>query len=439
MRILMLAQFYPPIAGGIEQHVRTLSIELALRGHDIAVATIRHKGQPEFEIDQGVRVYRIRSSVQRIPWLFSDSERQYPTPLPDPETMLELRRIILKEQPQIVHAHNWLVRSFVLLKSWSKARLIVTLHDYNLTCAKVNYIYNDKACSGPGIAKCSACVTRHYGVVRGMPTVVGNWFMDVVERSVVDMFLAVSQAVVIGNKLADYHLPFCVIPNFIADTPDLAEGDIQSYVEQLPMGDFLLFVGGLWRVKGIDVLLRAYAGLTDAPPLVLIGYPAPDWAQMASQCSNNVFVFKDWPHAAVMAAWGRCAIALIPSIGQDPCPTVAMEAMVMGKPIIATRMGGLTDIVADGKTGTLVSPGDAQALREAIQRLVADPARRERMGKMAQRRVKEFQAQSVVPRIEQAYSDVLALSYPSTRLQNKNGVLHRPMEKVHVVGSNHLQ
>jgi glycosyltransferase involved in cell wall biosynthesis len=411
MRILMLAQFYPPIAGGIEQHVRTLSIELVLRGYDVAVATMRHKGQPEFAIDQGVRVYRIRSSVQRIPWLFSDSERQYPTPLPDPETMLELRRVILKEQPQIVHAHNWLVRSFLPLKTWSKARLIVTLHDYNLTCAKVNYIYDGKACSGAGIVKCPDCVVKHYGLVRGMPTVLGNWAMDIVERSVVDLFLAVSQAVVVGNKLADYHLPFRIIPNFIADDPAIIEEDARAYLEQLPVGDFLLFVGGLWRVKGIDVLLRAYSELTNVPPLVLIGYPAPDWAQMVSECSGNVIVFKDWPHSAVMAAWGRCSLAIIPSIGHDPCPTVAMEAMVMGKPVIATSMGGLIDIVAAGETGLLVPPGDAQALREAIQSLLVDPARREHMGKMAQHRVTEFQAKSVVPRVEQAYHDVLTMPH----------------------------
>ena len=50
MRILMLSQFYPPIIGGTEQHVRNLSIELASRGHEVAVATIRHEDQAKFEI-----------------------------------------------------------------------------------------------------------------------------------------------------------------------------------------------------------------------------------------------------------------------------------------------------------------------------------------------------------------------------------------------------
>src|SRR2546421_7039338 len=130
MRILMLSQFYPPIIGGVEQHVRTLSTELASRGHDVAVVTLWHHGQAPFEIDHGVRVYRIRSLVQRMSWLFSNHERRHSPPVPDPEAMLEMRRVIVSERPQIVHAHNWLVRTFLPLKNWSKARLIVTLHDY---------------------------------------------------------------------------------------------------------------------------------------------------------------------------------------------------------------------------------------------------------------------------------------------------------------------
>jgi glycosyltransferase involved in cell wall biosynthesis len=108
-----------------------------------------------------------------------------------------------------------------------------------------------------------------------------------------------------------------------------------------------------------------------------------------------------------MQAWSRCAIALIPSTCPDACPTVAMEAMAMGRPIIASRIGGLTDIIVDGQTGLLVPPGDPQALGEAIQSLLDDPEQRECMTMMARQRVLEFQAKSVVPRIEQVYREIL--------------------------------
>src|SRR5438874_2677135 len=149
MRILMLAQFYPPTVGGEEHHVRTLSVELAARGHEVAVATLWQEGLPTFELDRGVRVHRIRGSMQRASWLFADSGRTHAPPFPDPELLLAIRRIIKRERPDIVHAHNWLARSFLPLKGWSGAKLVMTLHDYGLVCAKQNLIYKNAPCSGP--------------------------------------------------------------------------------------------------------------------------------------------------------------------------------------------------------------------------------------------------------------------------------------------------
>ena len=121
----------------------------------------------------------------------------------------------------------------------------------------------------------------------------------------------------------------------------------------------------------------------------------------------NVLVLQSWPHDAVMSAWRRCNIGLLPSLCLESFGIVVLEAMVMGRPFIASRIGGLPDIVVDGETGLLVALGDWRALREAIQRLLDNPALRKHMGGMAKQRVVEFQARTVVPRIEQVYQEVL--------------------------------
>ncbi len=79
----------------------------------------------------------------------------------------------------------------------------------------------------------------------------------------------------------------------------------------------------------------------------------------------------------------------------------------MGRPVVASRIGGLTDLVADGETGFLVPPGDSLALQQAIQRLLDDSVLRDCMGAKAKQRAVEFQAATVVPRIEQVYQTVL--------------------------------
>ena len=98
MRILMLAQFYPPTIGGEERFVADLSTDLVKRGHDVAVVTLWNKNFPEFEVTNGVRIYRVRGTMQRIGMLFSENDRQYAPPFPDPEVSLALRQIIQKER-----------------------------------------------------------------------------------------------------------------------------------------------------------------------------------------------------------------------------------------------------------------------------------------------------------------------------------------------------
>lgn len=405
MRILMLAQFYTPIIGGEERHVQDLSVELAARGHDVAVATLWHAGTAEFEVDRGVRVYRMRGTLQRGTALFKEAGRRHAPPFPDPELMLALRSIVAHERPQIVHAHNWLVHSFLPLKPWSGAKLVMSLHDYSLVCAKKSLVYREEiVCSGPGFAKCLSCASNHYGVAKGVPTVLTNWAMGAVEAAAVDMFITVSQATAVGNGLTGSRLPFEVIPNFLPQDEHDVEETWSDYLAQLPNEPFLLFVGDLRRFKGIDVLLQAYTEIHNAPPLVLIGRTCSDTPAVLPP---NVIALHDWPHGAVMAAWQRSLVGLLPSIGAETFGIAALEAMACGRPVVVSRIGGIPDVVVDGESGFLLPPGDVSALRQAIERLLVDSALRERMGQSARRRAAEFRTSAVVPRIEHMYHRLL--------------------------------
>jgi glycosyltransferase involved in cell wall biosynthesis len=232
--------------------------------------------------------------------------------------------------------------------------------------------------------------------------------MGAVERRAVDIFLPESQAVAVGNGLVGGDAPYEVIPVFVADDIGVPRGDAAPYLAQLPADDFLLFVGAFGSYKGVDVLLRAYAGLQDAPPLVIIGYETTEYPVATTDLPPNVTVLKNWPHHAVMAAWRRCLLGLVPSIWAEPFGLVALEAMASGRPVIASRIGGLTDIVVDGETGLLVPPGDTDALRGAMARLLADPALRQRFGNAGRQRVARFQAATVIPQIERVYDGLLA-------------------------------
>jgi glycosyltransferase involved in cell wall biosynthesis len=121
----------------------------------------------------------------------------------------------------------------------------------------------------------------------------------------------------------------------------------------------------------------------------------------------GVRVLESWPHPAVMEAWRRSLAGIVPSVWPDPCPTVVMEAMASGRPVVGTRTGGIQDLVIDGETGFLVPPGDARAVGATMARLVVDAGLREAMGRAALRRVRQFSASAVAERIEHAYEALL--------------------------------
>ena len=407
MRILLVAQWFPPIIGGEEGHALRLGHALLQRGHQVSVATLWQPGLAPLEEVAGLRVHRIRGTIQRFTGLFYDEARKSAAPLPDPELGAAFKQILDSERPDVVHAHNWLVHPYLPLKRYSGAPLVLTLHDFSLVCARNDFRQlGVRNCSGPGLAKCLRCAARKYGTTKGIATYGGITAMGALERRSVDHFIAVSRSVADGNGLAERSLPHSIIPNFITP-PDPADVGSPVEVPGLPDEPYLLYVGAISWIKGVDVLLRAYAGLTDPPPLVLIGYPGEETKEMLRDVPPGVIYLESLAHPAVLEAWRRCRLGIVPSVSRDSSPTVVLEGLAAGKPIVASRIGGIPDLIEDEISGILVEPGDDEGLREALDRVLTEPGLAERLAAAATQRVDEFTADTVVPRIEAVYHEVI--------------------------------
>ena len=421
MRILMLTQFYPPLIGGEELHVQALSRALVARGHQVAVVTMRTGATPAIEEDAGVRVYRIRGAVQQLSGLFSSPDRPFAPPLPDPALLRGIAAIMRQEQPEIVHAHNWLVHSFLPLKGHSAARLVVTLHNYHLVCVKTTLMEGsgDTVCAGPRLGKCLTCAAQHYGPLKGSATVLAQRMTSSAIHQRADCFIPVSNAVAVGSGLAGSAWPYEVIPNFLADDAIEASEhlppELTAYTDQLPSQPYMLYVGAFSRIKGVGVLLRAYRRLVNPPPLVLIGYEIAADRDLLADVPAGTHILRDWPRAATMYAWRRSLFGVIPSICPDSSPTVTLEAMASSRAIIASRIGGLVDQVREDETGVLVPPGDEAALATAMETLLADQHATARMGEAGKKHARHFLASEVVQRIERLYMQVMSANDESER------------------------
>ena len=139
----------------------------------------------------------------------------------------------------------------------------------------------------------------------------------------------------------------------------------------------VLFAGRLSPEKGIRELVEATQGMN----LVVAG-DGPLRALVPSALGLL-------PHADLDVLYARAALVVLPSYTEG-LPLAVVEAMAHGRPVVATAVGGIPDLVIDGETGFLVPPGDPVALREAIEKLLANSALRTRMGAAGRARIIEL-------------------------------------------------
>jgi len=138
----------------------------------------------------------------------------------------------------------------------------------------------------------------------------------------------------------------------------------------------VLYAGRLSAEKGVMELVEATRGMN----LVVAG-DGP-LARRIPQARGFV------PHDELERLYARAAVVACPS-RREGFGVACLEAMAHGRPVVATGVGGLRDLVADGETGLVVPPRDPAALRAALERLIADPALRRRLGSAGRRKAQE--------------------------------------------------
>jgi glycogen synthase len=407
MKVLLLSQFLPPMLGGEQGHVWTLARALAARAHEVTLlgfATSRE--EPAESHSEGVRIVRVRTAASHVPILYSDSARPFALPLPDPLVSRAIRQELSHGRFDVVHAHNWIVNSALGPAARAQVPVVMTLHDYSHVCATARLMEHGKQrCSGPSLGRCLSCAAAHFGAVRGTVTVAANTWSAWRRSDRVARVAAVSSAVATAVALHDdswlsgARLNAEVIPNFIPDETVLEE--IPPTGPEAP----LLFVGDLCLDKGIQTLLGAYRLLDGPPPLVLAGHSAPG---SAWTMPDGVQWLGPVPHDEVLPLFRSARAVIVPSIVGDACPTVVLEAMAAGRPVIASATGGIVDLVVDGVTGLLVPPGDVSALAQAISSVLRDPRAAQAFGAAGRDRAREFTVSAVVERVERLYAGAIA-------------------------------
>jgi glycosyltransferase involved in cell wall biosynthesis len=414
MRILLVSDYYPPFIGGAQVQTQLLARKFRERGHDVAVATAWQNDLPVRDEDDGISIYRLRQ-FRTLPGLAQRRFQHHQPPFPDPVTALLLRRVIREFRPDVVHSYGWISYSAAAALLGKDIPLLITARDYGYSCANRTMLHDGADCSGPDLRKCLGCAGRHYGRPKGW-IAAGGVFVSrpllVRKTSAVHSVSSYVRGIVRRDFISDRIAKGSgqVIHDVIGSVPEMDElsNETAGYPElaQLPAEPFMLFIGALRRVKGIEQLLAAYESLSDPPPLVLIGTMEPD---SPKEFPPGVILLRDVSHPAVMAAAAspRCMFGVMPSLLPEPFGTVVCEVMSQGKPVIGTYPGGHTDMIVDHENGLLVPRGDAAALARAMQELISDPEMRGRFGAASRERSRKFTADVSIPRLERLYSQII--------------------------------
>jgi len=203
-----------------------------------------------------------------------------------------------------------------------------------------------------------------------------------------------------------------VVPNGIDPPPRASREDALELLGR-PAAPIVGCVGGLAPHKGQAVLLRAIGRLPGGgpgPTLVFVG-EGPDRPGLEAEASvlgGGARILFTGERADARHLLPAFDVAVVPSIEREGFGLAALEAMDAGVPVVASRVGGLPEVVQDGRTGLLVPPGDPAALAAAIARLLARPQERGELGAEGRRRVESrFRAAPMARRIEEVYEEAL--------------------------------
>lgn len=369
MRILCLSEGYlPDVIGGIEVFAAQLYGELARRGHEILVVTSRFNGEPEGVYEyEGIKLFKLAFEISLQPSKLRE--------------MAALQRriyeIVADFRPDVIHENDVRPSSFFFSRRGplSDTPRALTLHGASISAEPLSLHYR-QATEADRIIAVSQYVAK--AEADSVPETMGK-------------IVCILNAL----KLPQLH------PAPISFAPPV-----------------FLCMGRVADEKGMDVAIKALRTLQDESVRLEIVGSGPQRRQLEQLVIDNGLSarvsIRGWLLPSdIPAAISAATAVIVPSRWQEPFGLVALQAAQMGRPVIASRVGALPEIVSDGETGLLIPPDDPPALAAAMEQLLSDQIGAKRMG-LAARECAEtkFNFDAFVKQYEEAFQSAIDARSP---------------------------
>lgn len=189
-------------------------------------------------------------------------------------------------------------------------------------------------------------------------------------------------------------------PDVFMPYGDEALRQLEGVVQIEPDKRYLLYVGRLAPVKGVHVLIEAFQEIHRQMPdtrLIITGSSFFGGAaktayerslvKLAKPVSDAIVFTGYLPHEKLKYLYSAVDIIVLPSVWQDPCPLVVLEAMASGSCLVSSAVGGIPEVMEQGETGILVKPGSVGELVEAVCHALREPEAMHRMEETARKKI----------------------------------------------------
>jgi glycosyltransferase involved in cell wall biosynthesis len=323
----------------------------------------------------------------------------------------ELHALLRTEKPDVVHVHNtfMMMSPSVYEACWDAGIPVVqTLHNYRLLCPGWSLSRNGEVCEEclnhglwrgvwHGCYRDSKLMTAAVALMLQVHRAKGTW------NESIDGYVALTNFA--RKKFIQGGLPGAAVhvkPNFLAEDPG----------ERTSEGRSVLFIGRLSAEKGVKVLVEAWKKISAPIPLVIMGDGPLRHLLEAEAPTRGLanITFTGWrTRAEILVAMKQASVVVIPSVWYEGFPMTLVEAFACGTPVICSNLGGLGEIVEDGRTGLHFRAGDAEDLASKMEWAWNQPAALSSMGRAARQHFeKSYTADTNYQQLLQIYEKSIA-------------------------------
>jgi glycosyltransferase involved in cell wall biosynthesis len=392
MRILQVNKFFWQKAGP-ERYMLEAAELLARHGHELSFFAMQHERNLPSDCS--------RHFVSRIeyrnmsPWYkLRSAARTVGKTVYSFESRRKIRGLIAERKPEIAHLHGisrQISPSILPELRRSGVPIVQTVHNAELVCPAAHLFIEHRQeicnrCLGGGYhhAVLNRCV--HGSRAASLLSCVAQYVhrtSGIFEKNVA-LFICPSRF--LAKKLVDGRIPenkIRILPNYV---------NLDSYSPAAEIGRYGVFLGRLSPEKGLPTLLAA-AAIVRNVPLVIVG-EGPQRESLERQAAlhglNQVTFTGHKADAELRAILQGAAFLVLPSECYENCPMVVFEAGALARPVIASDIGGVPELVQHGDNGLLFEPGNAAQLADLMRRLHTDARLCTEMGRRNRERVERL-------------------------------------------------